>query len=340
MISIVAKNRRLEKIVHRVSPSLARGMKRAYYYFRSRNQAQSIADEIKCDVETVFEKFPQYAMWAKGNGGGLFCHVEIETINRCNQTCSFCPVNRHADPRPLAKMSETTFNKIIDNLVKLDYRGNVSYYSNNEPLVDNRIIDFIKTGVAKLPNANHSLLTNGLLLSAEKFQALIDSGLKYLRIDNYNDDLKLNSNIQDIYNEYKSKEFPLLCEIIISRKNDVLSNRGGSSPNKCKTIEPLSAMCWDPFIQLIIRANSGVSLCCNDALGKITLGNAEEQTLEDIWFSEKRFNILKSLCNSRNNIEVCRGCDIIASKSRRIFNVNPKHLRAININSCKGELNV
>ena len=29
----------------------------------------------------------------------LFDHIEIETINRCNGNCDFCPVNHRVDPR-------------------------------------------------------------------------------------------------------------------------------------------------------------------------------------------------------------------------------------------------
>ena len=26
--------------------------------------------------------------------------IEVETMNKCNSTCEFCPVNRFVDPRP------------------------------------------------------------------------------------------------------------------------------------------------------------------------------------------------------------------------------------------------
>ena len=42
--------------------------------------------------------------------------VEIETLNRCNNDCSFCPVNRHDDTREFHKMSENMFYNIIEQL--------------------------------------------------------------------------------------------------------------------------------------------------------------------------------------------------------------------------------
>jgi len=266
---------------------------------------KSVAKKSIEDIENFFETMP------------LFDYVEIETINKCNSTCSFCPINRDIDPRPLAKMGEDTFRKIIDNLAGLNFCGNISYYSNNEPLMDNRIADFIKYGVSKIPNATHHLLSNGTLLTEEKFQTLIDSGLNFMVINNYNDKLKLNPNIQKIYDKYKEKDFPLNCAINRRFKNQYLSKRGGAAPNRLKTAaKPLNGPCYWPFRQFIIRADCGVSLCCNDALGKITLGNVEKQTLEDIWFGEKHLNILKSIReNWRDNIEICKACDVIASKN-------------------------
>lgn len=43
----------------------------------------------------------------------LFNHIEIETINRCNGVCSFCPVNVRNDSRTLALMPWNLFEKII-----------------------------------------------------------------------------------------------------------------------------------------------------------------------------------------------------------------------------------
>ncbi len=56
----------------------------------------------------------------------LFTAIEIETINRCNGSCGFCPVNRGADPRPFAKMPDELFRAIVDELAGMEYRHAVS----------------------------------------------------------------------------------------------------------------------------------------------------------------------------------------------------------------------
>ena len=129
--------------------------------------------------------------------------IEIETINRCNNDCSFCPVNRNDDTRPFCKMSEELFKKIIDELAQNNYSGYISLFSNNEPLVDVRIFQFLKYAKDKLPNATHCMYTNGILLDDEKYIELVKY-LDFLVIDNYDDDLKLLPNVSEIYNKYKA----------------------------------------------------------------------------------------------------------------------------------------
>ena len=42
--------------------------------------------------------------------------VNLETINRCNSTCEFCTANKNAEKRPYARMEESLYYNIIDQL--------------------------------------------------------------------------------------------------------------------------------------------------------------------------------------------------------------------------------
>ena len=99
--------------------------------------------------------------------------IEVETLNRCNGKCSFCPVNALEPQRKYAKMSEQLFKKIIQELAEQNYSGTLSLFSNNEPFLDERIIDFYKYAREKLPGAKLSLFTNGSLLTLDKFKEII-----------------------------------------------------------------------------------------------------------------------------------------------------------------------
>lgn len=234
--------------------------------------------------------------------------VEIETINRCNNDCSFCPANRNADIRPVMKMEQWVFEKIIDELADMDYRGRISLFSNDEPLLDNRIFDFLSYARKKLPNAYHSLFTNGILLTDDKFDKLVNL-LDYLRINNYNDDLELDKNIQKIVeNNHDEKKCQVMIEV--RKKNQVLMNRGGLSPNN-EIYYHYNSACILPFVQMVIRPDGGVSRCCQDVYGNETLGNVKDNTIQEIWNGEKYRQYREKMLNGeRCTVSYCKDCDI------------------------------
>ena len=240
----------------------------------------------------------------------LFHHVEIETVNRCNGICSFCPVSVKNEQRTYAIMEESVFKNIIDQLAELNYAGRLSIFSNNEPLLDKRIIEFHKYARGKLPNARMHLYTNGTLLNKELFLQLVDY-LDELIVDNYNQELQLIPASKMII-EY-AKENPDIKEkvtIVLRKPNEILTSRGGDAPNRTQVNIEKNISCVLPFQQLIIRPDGKVSLCCNDPLGRSTLGDVKEQTLVDIWYGETFENVRKAILGGRENYGHCKNCDV------------------------------
>lgn len=258
-----------------------------------------IVDEIQDEVERL------------QNNVQLFNHIEIETINRCNGKCSFCPVNVYSDNRELKKMSKELFEKIIHELEKLDYQGKIALFSNNEPLLDNRILDFHYYAREHLPNARMHLCTNGTLLTLDKYIKLMDC-LDELIIDNYNQELEVIPSLQEIVDFCEDKpELKKRTSILLRKQDEVLTSRGGDAPNVEKSEKYPMVSCILPFQQMIIRPDGKVSLCCNDALGKTTLGDVTTQSVEEVWnsvlFKKIRFLISKG----RENYDRCRYCDTL-----------------------------
>lgn len=241
----------------------------------------------------------------------LFNHVEIETINRCNGGCSFCPVSAKNDPRKFTLMTEELFCKIINELAELHYKGEIALFSNNEPFLDERIIKFQKYAREKLPQARFLLFTNGTLLTLDKFIEIIEY-LDEIVIDNYNQKLELIPNCKNIV-EYCEKQEALKNKVtVVLRKIDeVLSNRGGTAPNSREASYP-SAKCILPFRQIIIRPDGKVSLCCSDPLGKNTLGDLTEESILEVWHGSKFREVRKALNLGRGEWEYCKHCDFFS----------------------------
>ncbi|MDR0913049.1 MAG: SPASM domain-containing protein [Methanobrevibacter sp.] len=282
------------------------GFGRSYFIFQTK-----IADNIQ--YKNIFYKINKFYNEIEiGNGCKipLFSSVEIETINKCNLTCSFCPTNKNNDPRPFKLMDETLFKKIILELKELNYNGKIRLYSSNEPFLDKRIIDFLKFAKINLPNAEHALFTNGTVLTLEKFLASVDY-LDRLIINNYNDNSKLIPTVK-IIKEYIDNNPQYQSKVIIRLRlvNQQLTSRGGNSKN----VKPLKlkSSCYKPFEQIIIRPNGDLSLCCHDALNKSVMGNITENKLINIWNNEKYKKIrskLKQKKYARKNIVICSKCD-------------------------------
>jgi radical SAM protein with 4Fe4S-binding SPASM domain len=244
----------------------------------------------------LMEKFP------------LFQDIEIETINRCNGNCSFCPVNKNIDPRNVLFMKDSLFYNIIDQLKKLEFKGTVCFNLNNEPLLDKRLEDFLAFARSNLPECHFLMCTNGILLTIEKFNNIIKY-LDELLIDNYNDKRELNEPVKKILDHLNlNPEFSDRVRINIVRKDAIRTTRGGLAHNRSK-VYFLKSSCIYPFWQINIRPDGKVSLCCNDALGTYTLGDLNDQTLDEIWNGEAYWNIRKQIIKGRQHISMCKRCD-------------------------------
>lgn len=239
----------------------------------------------------------------------IFDHVEIETVNRCNGNCSFCPVSKGNDTREYKIMSEDLFDKIIQQLADIDYSGKLALFSNNEPFLDADILLRHKYARKKLPNARMHLFTNGTLLTIERFQELMIY-LDELIIDNYQQELKLIRPCREIV-EY-CEEHPELKKkvtIVLRKPQEILTTRGGDAPNRKNMISYGKERCVLPYKQLIIRPDGKVSLCCNDPLGKNTLGDLTKESILDVWNSQKFMKVRDALYRGRENWAHCVYCD-------------------------------
>ena len=275
------------------------------FAYREKRKKIHYAVSATNQIENAIKYYEDTKKWA------LFGTIEIETLNRCNNTCSFCPVNKNDDTRTYHKMSFELFTTIIHKLKEINYTGSIGIYSNNEPFLDERICEFAKIAKQHLPNNHLYLYTNGILLTTDKFIEIMQY-LDRMYIDNYNDNLKLIKPVKIIYNyckqhpEYKDK-----VRIRLRLLHDVLFTRGGQAPNrKNETISSLTFGCLLPFRQMVVRPNGCVSLCCNDALGKITMGDLNTQSIEEIWNSSAYTNIRLNLLKGRENVSaLCTNCD-------------------------------
>lgn len=206
-------------------------------------------------------------------------------------------------------MTPELCNSIMNQLAELDYTGRVALYSNNEPLLDPRIFEFAAQARRALPKAHVYVFTNGTLLTLEKFVRLIPN-LDTLVIDvYYSGEEGLPENIRPIV-EYctEHEELQTKVKIQLIDRHAIRNNRGCKSKNRCET-HHFACPCDFPFIQLVIRPDGKVSLCCNDGTREYTMGDLKSERIVDVWRGEKFQRIREAGRNTRRATGKCLNCD-------------------------------
>ena len=266
-----------------------------------------------CQKDLLVSKYLQYYIKSRYTLNyqlKLFNKLEIETINRCNNTCEFCPVNCNMDNRPFKIMDDELYKNIINQLARLKYSGAVGLFSNNEPLLDKKIVERCKFAREKLPYAYLYIYTNGILLNLELLCQLLKY-LDYIYIDNYNTFKELIPSLKLVQNYLIENQIdPGKISIHMRNPKESLSTRAGNAPNN-KTPAKIDSHCMLPFSQMIIQSDGKVSLCSNDALGQVILGNTKIQSLEEIWHSAEYEKMRTKIKLGRNQIDICQACDAI-----------------------------
>lgn len=93
--------------------------------------------------------------------------VVIQSMNRCNCACLMCPYSYTVALEDKTKMTEEVFDNIINQLSGQKDFETLFFAFQNEPLLDERIIDWAKRYKEKLPNKRLELVTNGSLLTPD-----------------------------------------------------------------------------------------------------------------------------------------------------------------------------
>jgi radical SAM protein with 4Fe4S-binding SPASM domain len=130
-------------------------------------------------------------------------------------------------------------------------------------------------------------------------------------IDNYSDSLEMIKPVSEVYhNCIKDSAYEQRVSIHIRKINEVLNTHGGNSPNA----DPQSAIippytCLLPFAQCVIRPDGNISVCCNDAYGKYSMGNLNSQSISEVWSSHTYRELRKRLKKGRHTLDICSVCD-------------------------------
>ncbi len=246
--------------------------------------------------------------------GGLFRIVQIETQNRCTRSCWFCKFGQARKDSIDLGLPTSVFERIVSELGKVDFSGRISIYGINEPLLDDRIADFVADLRGACPRAFLSLDTNGDLLDGTMLDRLSYAGA--------------DAVIANAYDRTALRRLAALADersLILKDFRDAaarVENRGGNVRLPRTILDSakwIDRSCLRPSTTLQIRANGDAVLCCGDMYGDVVFGNVAEQSLVNIWNSpDMRLTRRRLRRGERRDLLLCASCSHDGTASFRV----------------------
>lgn len=249
--------------------------------------------------------------------------IVIGTTGVCNASCVHCPTNKPSRRMPQGRMSMELFSKIINELAKASYRGNILFGLFGEPFDDPFLAERLKLVKEKLPRAEISIATNAGLFDESRHSEIIDlADIIAVHVE---------SASPDVYNRIMDplkaeRVFPRIISLIKLAQKKGRNNITLTAPIHKENIldadrirqffepagnfgldfTPISNRAWDagPFFemalapvgvacgpaqildQLIIDWDGAVLPCCFDFSKSMVLGNLSKSTIEEVYASK------------------------------------------------------
>jgi radical SAM protein with 4Fe4S-binding SPASM domain len=221
--------------------------------------------------------------------------IEINLVDVCNRTCSFCP--RGAD-MPNSKRKLSVDDSIILGQRLKEYGGVVTLCGMGEPLLHNQFAKVVSN--LQLNNADTYLITNGDYLTPNKAIELKNLNITNIKISLYDKDTTehFNSFLSDFsvtYRHYYNK-----------LDNEVNRVEIYNSPTNKNIERP----CYLPFYKMFINYDLKVYLCANDWSHSACMGDLRTQSLEEVWLSDEFYNYRKELADGQRSKFPCSSCAV------------------------------
>lgn len=243
--------------------------------------------------------------------------VELNIIELCNRTCSFCPRSDSTLYKNLNnQMSVNTVKSIASSLKSINYSNRISIAGFGEPFLHKQLVEYVKI----LSTAGNpkwiEIITNSDFLSYNKISELVNAGCTNLTISMYDKDIsdEITQLVRDLPIDLTFKHCYSGNMTLVNRV-DILSNSSSLNINK---------PCYLPFYKMLIDWNGDVIICNNDWGRESIFGNVNKSSISDLWLHSKLTNIRETLSHGlRKNINPCKKCNIdgtmYGSQSFQIF---------------------
>jgi len=282
----------------------------------------------------------------------------LDVHSFCNASCRTCPYPMLHKQLSMGYMEEGLFRRIVDEFAEIkrrhDVRGNVIFCYMGELFVDPGIfwkIEYVlKSGLVL------AIQTNAYLLTPEKTDRLIETGYRgdiCISCHGITPEVYWNVMGLDIGPVLRNIDYLLgryprhLVKIRatphdwpvgeVLRVKGYWKKRGVSIktflPNSRTGLLPELSR-WSlkypgnrlrgckkdlPIRDMVIAYNGDVVLCCEDMARKVILGNVRENSLQEVWNSERALEVLDQIYQGHPSSDdfICKSCEFGRSTNTR-----------------------
>lgn len=139
--------------------------------------------------------YPNIRKWLKTRGELFPMVIQVQTINRCNAACAFCPYSYTIHLQEKRTMDDALYSRIVEECaVEPDLQDFVPM-SKNEPLLDVKLEQRVREFKAKArPHQMVELVTNGSPLTLARARRLIEAGVDLITVS-------VNAAREETYNK-------------------------------------------------------------------------------------------------------------------------------------------
>jgi pyruvate-formate lyase-activating enzyme len=273
--------------------------------------------------------------------------VAIETTNRCNAKCSFCP--NSALRRERSVMDDALFEKIVRDCTAFPLAA-IEPFLQGEPFVDPRIFDRLELIRRLLPRTRLRLYSNGAALTPRKADLLRELGVDHLFIS-------LNTTDPQLYEQVTGLPYARTLENV----RYLAQPRGGRRAAKSLTLRMtvtgqttaedkrrFRALCAElrvrPMLsglfnykgdvhsdlpaprypcehitRLDVLVDGRTTLCCMDQEGEYGWGSVRERSVLEVYNGEAALRVRRlHRGGKRAACEPCGRCNLFWSDFRGV----------------------
>lgn len=227
--------------------------------------------------------------------------VQIEVNTDCNRRCWYC--SNKDFPKAPQLMDDKVYQKVIDDLSGINFKGRIAPHQSSEPLLHPRLAELMGCANEKLPQAELAIFTNGDFLNRSKFDELNGSGVDTWIITQHGQNAP--RPLQELINGLSAEEKKHVTYQTLDGVN--LFNRcipGLIPPERWAIPNP----CYHASYFLQVLVTGDVAQCCNGFMGEHIFGNVKERNLMDIWMDPQFRTFRHEVGHGRFKLDVCQRC--------------------------------